>query len=124
MKFALPDGDNAWQEITIRENDKGDIVIDMYSAEDMTAIIEANKIAQSEKRRTLGKGTQTSMYHLGSLGAVQAHELIKKGIFQDDDALRKWFNDLDNYLWRTVDKVRRGGMSAVQGSQTDHRQAQ
>ena len=113
MKFALPDSEGTWQEITIRDAADGGVQIEMYSAEDVTDLIESNKRAQSEAPLTLGKGTQTSMKKLGSLSAVMTHELMKKGIFQDDNALRRWFNDLDNELWRTMRKTRRGGRNAV-----------
>jgi len=113
MKFKLPDGDSAWQEVSISETANGDIKVDVYSAEDVTKVIEANKRAQSDTPLTLGKGTQTSMKKIGSLSATMAHELMKKGIYQDDNALRRWFNDLDNYLWRTTAKTRKGGRNAV-----------
>ena len=107
MRFNLPDG-NAWQEFTIKDGDKGDIIVDVRSLEDVDAIIEDNKKAQNGKKQVWGKGTQTSAYRLGQLSALKAYQLMKEGIYQDDKALRKWFNDLDNYLWRTVEKRRRG----------------
>ena len=113
MKFTLPDANGAWQEITIKDTLDGGVQVDMHSVEDVSGLIEANKRAQSEKPLTLGKGTQSSMKKLGSLSAVMAHELMKKGVYQDDNALRRWFDDLDNYLWRTVAKTRKGGRNAV-----------
>ena len=103
MKFRLPDGDG-YQEITIRENADGDICVDLVLAEDVTAILEANKRAQREAPLTLGSGTQTSMRQIADLSALQAHMLMRQGIFWDDKALRKWCNDLDNYLWRVTAK--------------------
>jgi len=114
MKFLVPDGDGAWQNISINETDDG-VKVDAYSVEDATAIIEANKQAQKDAPKTLGKGTQSSMRHIATLGVVMVHELKKKGIYDDDKALRKWLNDLDNELWRTISKTRRGGRRAVQG---------
>lgn len=116
MKFVLPDG-AGWQEVNIRETPDGDIVVDLQSFEDVTPIIEDNKKRQLGKKEYWGKGTQTSQYHLGQLSALKAHELMKQGIYQDDNALRRWFNDLENYLWRTVHKKRRGG-NAIQSTQT------
>ena len=113
MKFNLPDGDG-FQEITIREGDNGQVHIDLVSKEDVTEILEANKKAQREGRAYLGKGTQTSAYRLGQVSPLMMLELTKKGIWQDDNALRKWFKDLDNYLWR-VDPYRR--KNAVQNTQ-------
>jgi len=114
MKFILPDQGNVYQEFTLREDDKGVVHIDVVAKEDVTDLIDANKAAQNDARQTLGKGTQTSMFKLGELSALKAHQLMQAGVFFDDSALRKWFADLDNYLWRTVHKKRRGG-NAVQG---------
>lgn len=106
------------QRFVIRDGEKtGDVVIETYHAEDVDSIIESNKKQQLNGKQTLGKGTQTSMYKLGELSNLQAFNLMQQGIFFDDKALRKWFNDLDNYLWRTVDKTRKGGKRAVQSVQ-------
>lgn len=110
MKFKLPDGEG-FQEITIREDVNGDVVVDLISKEDVTAILEANKRAQRSAPTTLGKGTQTSMVHLAELSCLQAHMLMEEGVFWDDNALRKWCNDLDNYLWRVKEKKR--GTNAI-----------
>lgn len=118
MRFLLPDG-SAWQEFTIHSAENGKTIVEIVPKEDVTPVIEDNKKAQTGPKQTLGKGTQTSMYKLGQLSALKAHQLMKQGIYQDDAALRRWFNDLDNYLWRTVHKKRRWGDDAVQGSQTD-----
>jgi hypothetical protein len=47
----------------------------------------------------MGDGTQTSGRLLGSISPLQMQMLVEQGIFWDDDKLRKWFKDLDNYLW-------------------------
>ena len=113
MKFQLQDGESI-QNVHIDEDDKGNIIVSLQSVEDVTAILEANKKAQRDVeahgRRTMGQGTQTSMYQLGELSALQVHELMKQGIWDDDAALRRWFNDLDNELWRIDPKVRRSGI--------------
>lgn len=119
MKFVLPDSGNAWQEVNIREDADGNIIVDTVSVEDTTEVIESNKRAQAANRQTMGKGTQTSMFKLGEISALQAYELMKQGIFQDDKALRRWFGDLDNYLWRTVSRDNKGKYHAVQSPQDD-----
>ena len=116
MKFALPDVNGAWQEVSITETAEGDVKVDLYMAENVSDIIEANKKAQANSPLVFGRGTQSSMKKIGSLSTVMAYELMKKGIYQDDNALRRWFNDLDNYLWRATEKTRKGGHNAVQGS--------
>lgn len=119
MKFKLPDGEG-YQEITLRDGDGGGVIIDIISKEDVSAILESNKKAQLGNRAFMGKGTQTSMYQLGEISALMAFELEKQGIFQDDNALRRWFRDLDNYLWRVDPYKRRGGEIAIQNTQADH----
>ena len=106
MRFVLPDGDG-FQEITIKDGRKaGEVQIDLVSKEETKDIIEANKRAQRGAVQKLGKGTQTSMELIGRLGNLQAHKLMQQGIYWDDDALKRWLNDLDNYLWRVKDKKR------------------
>jgi hypothetical protein len=105
MKFILPDGD-AWQEVTIRDGENGDVIVEMQSKEDVSIILNENKKAQKGPRQTMGKGTQTSQYKLGQISALKTHQLMQQGIFYDDKRLRKWFADLDNELWRTMHKKR------------------
>jgi len=108
MKFNLDDG-GGYQTITIKDGDKpGDVKIDIVSAEDVTSVIESNKRAQnSGEKQMLGNGTETSMFKMGELSALKAYQLMQSNIFWDDKALRKWFSDLDNYLWRVTRKARR-----------------
>ena len=109
MRFELDDGNGVIQEFELDADKKGNVVVNTMLKENVSEILEDNKKQQSFGRQTLGKGTQTSMYKLGQISNMQAYMLIQQGIFQDDKALRKWFADLDNYYWRTVDKSRRGG---------------
>jgi hypothetical protein len=109
MKFQIDDGNGVIQEFHLDADKKGNVVINSMLKEDVSEILQDNKQQQSFGKQTLGKGTQTSMYKLGQISNMQAYMLIQQGIFQDDKALRKWFEDLDNYYWRTVDKSRRGG---------------
>lgn len=115
MKFSIND-DGVVQEFILDADSKGNVVVTTRLKEDVTEVIEDNKRQQLSGKQTLGKGTQTSMYKLGQLSNMQAYNLMQQGIFWDNKALRKWFDDLDNYLWRTVDKKRKGGERAVQGS--------
>ena len=100
MKFALPDG-GGWQEIEVREGERfGDIEFRTISRERVDDVLAANARARnSGVRHYIGEGDNSSMMLLGSLSSLQAHLLMKSGVFWDDDALRRWFRDLDNYLW-------------------------
>lgn len=109
MKFDLKDGDTV-QRYHLETNDNGDVIVNVQSLEDVTKILEQNKDAQKDGRKYFGKGTQTSMYQLGELSTLQVHELMKSGIWEDDAALRRWFNDLDNELWRIDPKRRKSGV--------------
>ena len=122
MKFSIEDSNGVIQDFELKSGPKAeDVIVNMSWRENVDDIIEENKRqAREEGRQTMGKGTQTSMYKLGSLSHLQTHMLMQQGIFQDDNRLRRWFNDLDNYLWRAVDKTR--GRRAVQGLQADGRQ--
>jgi len=111
MKFQIDDGNGVIQEFELDADKKGNVVVNTMLKEDVSEILEDNKRQQSFGRQTMGKGTQTSMYKLGQISNMQAYMLIQQGIFQDDKALRKWFHDLDNYYWRTVDKSRKGGQT-------------
>lgn len=112
--FELVDQYGIVQKYKLRTGEKPEnVIVETYSQENNDDIIEDNKRQQAEAKQTLGKGTQTSMYKLGQLSHLQTFMLMNQGVFFDDKALRGWFNDLDNYLWRTVNKKRRGGQRAV-----------
>jgi hypothetical protein len=68
--------------------------------EDVTSILKVNAhLRGNNKPIYMGDGTQTSGRLLGSISPLQMQMLVEQGIFWDDDKLRKWFKDLDNYLW-------------------------
>ena len=68
--------------------------------EDVTAILKVNAYLRGQNKPIhYGEGTQTSGKLLGSISPLQMQMLIEQGIFWDDNKLRKWFKDLDNYLW-------------------------
>lgn len=116
--FTLYDQYGIAQKFTLRTGKRpDDVVVEMQSVEEVDEIIDENKRQQNAGKQVLGKGTQTSMYKLGQLSHLQTYNLMQQGIFQDDNKLRGWFNDLDNYLWRTVSKTRKGGTRAVQSVQ-------
>lgn len=114
MKFELDDGNGVIQQFKLDADSTGKVIVTTAFKENVDEIIDDNKRQQSDAKQVMGKGTQTSMYKLGQLSNLQAFMLMQQGVFFDDKALRKWFNDLDNYLWRTAEKKRKGGKDAVQ----------
>lgn len=89
-------------------NSNGELLIKDHHNVD--AILKQNAYERNNKNSGyLGKGTETSMKKIGSISPITMMNLVEQGIFWDDKALLKWFDDLDNYLWRTTDKTRKGG---------------
>lgn len=109
MEFSLDDGNGVIQDFKLDADRQGNVTVTSRLREDVSSIIEDNKRLQNEGEQTIGRGTQTSMRKLGQVSNLQAHMLMQQGIFFDDNAMRKWFRDLDNYLWRTSHKKRKGG---------------
>lgn len=68
--------------------------------EDVSSILKVNAYMRNNGGKVdFGEGTQTSGRLLGSISPLQMQMLVEQGIFWDDDKLRAWFKDLDNYLW-------------------------
>ena len=79
----------------------------IYEEDDPSAILKQNAYERKHSSGVYrGKGTETSAKKIGSISPVMMLNLIEQGIFWDDKKLMAWFNDLDNYLWRTTEKVR------------------
>lgn len=121
MKFTLPDSAGCWQEITITDGERaGDVKIDLKICQEVDDVLSENaQVRRDGQRRYMGEGDNTTMMLLGRLSTLQAHELIKQGIFWDDQALRKWLRNLDNYLWGVMKGTtpRYFEVKHVQGSQ-------
>lgn len=86
-----------WTEIEVTDPD----TVKVQQKEDVSAVLA--QIAEERNRaenQYIGKGTQTSAMKIGSVSPLMMMRLIEEGIWWDDKALEKWFNDLDNYLWR------------------------
>lgn len=68
--------------------------------EDVSDILKINALIRNNADKIyFGEGTQTSGKLLGTISPLQMQMLIEQGIFWDDNKLRKWFKDLDNYMW-------------------------
>lgn len=77
-----------------------DGVLKLQDKEEVDFILDMNAYERNNGvKDNFGEGTQTSMRKLGTISPLQMQLLIEQGIFWDDDKLRKWFKDLDNYMW-------------------------
>lgn len=94
----IPRGDGVgWTEAEL----DSDGVLTVQEKEEVDWILKLNEHDRNVNKVTdFGeKGTQTSMRKLGTISLLQMQLLKEQGIWDDDDKLRKWFKDLDNYLW-------------------------
>jgi len=98
------DSGYGWTEITV--DHAADEIIHQQK-EDVTALLDQNARERSESPIYLGEGDNTSAMKVGSISPLMMMNLIEAGIFWDDKKLLAWFDDLDNYLWRTTDKKRK-----------------
>lgn len=102
-KVRVPNVYGGWTEAEI--NSKGEYIV--QEKHDVSQILKNNAYERNHcDPQTLGKGTESSAKKIGSISPVMMINLIEQGIFWDDKKLLKWFDDLDNYLWRTTDKSR------------------
>ena len=63
--------------------------------QDVTGIVESNRAAFDAAPKRWG-----DMTHVGRIPLTVYYELERKGILNDQDALRKWLNDPENAMWR------------------------
>ena len=63
--------------------------------QDVTGIVESNRAAFDASPKRWG-----DMTHVGRIPLTVYYELERKGILNDQDALRKWLNDPENAMWR------------------------
>lgn len=104
-KVRIPNSSGGWTNASVDSNGNYRV----YEEEDPSAILKQNAYERNHVDDNLkydDKGTQSSAKKIGSISPVMMLNLIEQGIFWDDKKLLKWFDDLDNYLWRTTDKVR------------------
>lgn len=64
--------------------------------QDVNSIIEANKIVYNERG-----GKWDDMTHVAQLPLVVYYDLKKRGILNDQEALRRFLNDPENRFFRT-----------------------
>lgn len=100
-KVIIPGTTGGWTEAEMTSNGE----LKVQDRENVDQILANNAYERNHTDgQYRGKGTQTSMKKIGSISPITMMNLVEQGIFWDDKALIKWFNDLDNYLWRTTNK--------------------
>ena len=104
-KLRIPNDTGGWTEVEL--DSQGQYKV--QEKEDVTALLKQNEQERNHvgEQYMGGKGTQSTAKKIGSISPVTMMNLIEQGIFWDDKALLKWFDDLDNYLWRTTAKSSR-----------------
>jgi len=97
MSAIVPRNDKyGWTEAELED----DGTIKIQDFEDVSHILKMNENIRNNKEAVyFGDGTQTHARLLGTISPLQMQLLVEQGIFWDDDKLRKWFKDLDNYMW-------------------------
>ena len=78
------------------DNQVGTVTIE--SDQDVKAIMEANQFGRKEMDKHTKWG---EMSRVASIPLTLYYELQKKGILDDQAAMKKWLNDPDNELFRT-----------------------
>jgi len=93
----IPRGDGIGWTAAVLENDG---TLKVQEMEDVDFVLKLNAYDRNNNiKDDFGKGTQTSMRKLGTISLLQMQKLKEQGIWDDDNKLRAWFKDLDNYLW-------------------------
>lgn len=84
--------------ITKYWHDNQDGTVTIESDQDVKAIMEANQFGRKEVDKHAKWGEMT---RVASIPLTLYYELQKKGILDDQAAMKKWLNDPDNELFRT-----------------------
>lgn len=84
--------------ITKYWHDNQDGTVTIESDQDVKAIMEANQFGRKEADKHAKWGEMT---RVASIPLTLYYELQKKGILDDQAAMKKWLNDPDNELFRT-----------------------
>jgi len=79
--------------------DDGEDKLIIENVQDVEDVLEANKREQTEDHR--GYTPSRNMRKVASIPNVVAYDLMKKGIWNDPVAMKKWLNDPDNRYFRT-----------------------
>ncbi len=73
--------------------------ITLETQQDVSAIVEANKAAYNQvDERANWKG---DMHRVGSVPMSIYYDLKRRGILDDQAALKRWLNDPENQVFRT-----------------------
>jgi hypothetical protein len=80
--------------------DDSDNCFYIETEQDMSPIIEANREAYNNAPDRWGEWTRVASIPLSIY-----YDLKKKGIADDDEAMKRWLNDYDNRFFRTKSGV-------------------
>lgn len=70
------------------------------SAQDVSEIVKRNKHDYNE-RDGEGFGGGQMMHHIARIPLAIVDDLMRRGIWQNPERMKKWLNDPDNKAWRT-----------------------
>lgn len=97
MKIQISENASIGQKQYWHEDDEGNVTI--QTTQDVTDIIEANKAAYNQvDERANWKG---DMHRVGSVPMSVYYDLKRRGILDDQAALKRWLNDPENQVFRT-----------------------
>lgn len=77
------------------DEDTGDITLE--DRQNVSALVEVNKAFANEDPGNW----RADMHRVASIPMSIFYDLKRRGILDDDKALRKWLNDPDNRVFRT-----------------------
>ena len=97
MKVQISQNDLIGQKQFWHEDEDGNVTI--QTSQDVSDVIEANKLQFNQvDERANWKG---DLHKIGSIPMSIYYDLKRRGILDDQAALKRWLNDPDNRLFRT-----------------------
>jgi hypothetical protein len=97
MKVLISQNDLIGQKQFWHEDEDGNVTI--QTSQDVSDVIEANRLQFNQvDERANWKG---DLHKIGSIPMSIYYDLKRRGILDDQAALKRWLNDPDNRLFRT-----------------------
>jgi hypothetical protein len=94
-RVVAVDKDSGFEQVMHVDNDTG--AITLHNRQDVTAIVEHNKRLFNANE----SGWKGDFHKVASIPLSLYYELQRKGILNDEKALKKWLQDPDNRVFRT-----------------------